>query len=272
MPKNTDEFKDYILLRERRGGVDIPFGEDSVVLTEKLAESLALKKGDSFTLENADGSTAQLTVSGVAENYVSNFVFISSPTYERCFGETPEYLLIYANTAGDMDAAARDKLSSALLMSDGVNAVTFNSTIEDSFSNTIKKINYIVMVLIVAAGALAVIVVYNLTNINISERKKELATIKVLGFHEGEVARYIYRETTWLALIGIAVGLVFGIWLHSYVVRTAEVDAVMFGREIAPLSYLFAAVTTLMFTGFVDLIMLPKIRGIDMVESMKAND
>ena len=126
--------------------------------------------------------------------------------------------------------------------------------------------------LILAAGALAMIVLYNLTNINICEREKELATIKVLGFHENEVAAYIYRETSVLALLGILAGFAFGVWLHAFVVRTAEVDAVMFGRTLSGRSLLYAAIVTVVFTALVDLIMLPKLKKIDMAKSMKANE
>jgi len=150
--------------------------------------------------------------------------------------------------------------------------VSFTQTIRESFENLVKSINYIVFVLIAAAGALAVIVVYNLTNINICERKKELATIKVLGFHDGESASYIYRETSVLCTLGILAGFVFGVFLHSFVVRTAEVDAVMFGRSLTWSSFALAALMTAVFTALVDLVMLPKLNSISMVESMKAND
>lgn len=146
----------------------------------------------------------------------------------------------------------------------------FNATVRESFENTVKSIDYIVMVLIAAAGILAVIVLYNLTNINICERVKELATIKVLGFYNSEVASYIYRETAILTLIGIVCGFGFGAWLHSFVVRTAEVNAVMFGRTASIQSYLLAAAVTVVFAALVDLIMYPKLKRIDMVESMKA--
>ena len=134
----------------------------------------------------------------------------------------------------------------------------------------LRSIDSIVMVLIISAAALAFVVLYNLTNINICERQKELATIKVLGFHPKEVSAYVYRETVCLSLMGTALGLFFGIFLHRFVVQTAEVDAVMFGREISPLSFAFSAVMTLLFTLLVNLAMARKLRRIDMVESLKA--
>ena len=130
----------------------------------------------------------------------------------------------------------------------------------------------VVIVLIVSAGTLAFIVLYNLTNINIAERERELATIKVLGFHDGEVSAYIYRETALLSLIGMALGLAFGVVLHAFVVRTAEIDAVMFGRSIAPLSFVYAGLLTLVFTAIVSLFMHKKLKKIDMVQSLKSNE
>ena len=144
--------------------------------------------------------------------------------------------------------------------------------IQTTFANMVNNINYIVIVLIISAAALAFVVLYNLTNINITERQKELATIKVLGFYDREVSAYIYRETAILTIIGAAVGLVLGIFLHAFVVRTAEVDMVMFGREIKWLSYVISAAMTLFFSFLVNLVMGRKMKKIDMVESMKAGE
>ncbi len=146
------------------------------------------------------------------------------------------------------------------------------STVElsASFQNSIQSINYIVVVLIVSAGALAFVVVYNLTNINVTEREKELATIKVLGFYDGEVAAYVYRETAALTAIGAGAGLLLGVALHQFVIRTAEIDMVMFGRSIYAPSYLWAALLTVAFSVLVNLVMYRKLTGIRMVESMKA--
>lgn len=271
VPKNADGLKKHILLRERKSGLDVPFDDNAVVLTEKLCETLGIQVGDSFTLRNNDGDTCTLTLSGITENYVTAYCFISDPQFTAAFGKEPSFDRIIANTAAE-DVKQEDAISAKLLSFDDVSMVQFNSTIKTSFDNLIGNINYIIYVLIIAAGALAMIVMYNLTNINISERKKELATIKVLGFYEKEVSMYIYRETTVLSLLGTVVGFGFGVWLHSFVVRTAEVDAVMFGRTLYPRSFILSAAVTLLFTLLVELIMLPKIRGISMVESMKANE
>ena len=179
--------------------------------------------------------------------------------------------MLLVSLAAD-DADSRDAAAEEILKSGNILLMTFSQTIRESFSNTVKKIDYIVLVLIFSAGLLAVIVVYNLTNINICERRRELATLRVLGFHNTETAAYIYRETSILTLIGILAGFAFGVWLHSFVVRTAEVDAVMFGRSVYPASFLWAALATLGFSAAVDAAMYPIIKKIDMVEAMKANE
>ena len=271
VPKNTSQLTEQINLRIRKTGEPVPFDDDSLVLTEKLCETLGIKIGDTVTVRNIDGENSEFTVSGITENYVTAYAFMSESVYREIFGKAPEYSNVLITLTDEADEM-RDDISSQLLESDNVMYIQFSSAIEESFTNSLKKIDYIVVVLILAAGALAVIVMYNLTNINICERKKELATIKVLGFHEGEVASYIYRETAILSIIGTLAGFVLGIFLHKFVIAASEVDMIMFGREIYPLSYVFSAAVTLMFTVIVDLIMLRKLNSIDMVESMKANE
>lgn len=271
VPRETAELKQQIALRERRSGADIPFEEDSLVLTEKLCETLGIRVGDTVTLVNNDGAKAQRKVTGICENYVQGYAFVTASTYAELFDAQPEYKLVYANLT-DESAEARDAVSARVLQSPNVVMLQFSQSIRESFENMLQNIDYIIMVLIVSAGALAMIVLYNLTNINICERKKELATIRVLGFHDREVASYIYREITILSLVGILAGFVLGLGLHAFVVKVAEIDSVMFGRTIKGMSYLYAAGITGLFTALVDLIMLPKLRSIDMVESMKANE
>ena len=208
-------------------------------------------------------------MSGITEHYVQHYLYMTPAAYQKAFGIAPEYtvLMVYPN-----DAVDRDALSEQLLKTGDVASVQFTDTMRDSLNDTLSSIDYIVLVLIVCAGLLAFVVLYNLTNINITERQKELATIKVLGFYDREVSAYIYRETTILMLIGTAVGLLAGIALHAFVVQTAEVDMVMFVREISGMSYVYAALLTVLFSVLVDLTMLPRLRKIDMVESMKAGE
>ena len=281
-------FRDFVTLRERKSGKSIDFTADTdgVILTEKICETLGVKVGDTVELQDADGMTAAVRVAvfpqfkvevsavrvaGITENYVTSYCYMTDKTYEAAFGHKSETNMLLVGLTAD-DAESRDAAAQEILKSGNILMMTFSQTIRESFSNTVKKIDYIVMVLIFSAGLLAVIVVYNLTNINICERRKELATLRVLGFHNSETASYIYRETGILTVVGILVGFAFGVWLHSFVVRTAEVDAVMFGRSVYAASYLWAALVTAGFAAAVDLMMYPVIKRIDMVEAMKANE
>ena len=264
-------FRDFVTLRERKSGKSIDFTADTdgVILTEKICETLGVKVGDTVELQDADGMTAAVRVAGITENYVTSYCYMTDKTYEAAFGHKSETNMLLVGLTAD-DAESRDAAAQEILKSGNILMMTFSQTIRESFSNTVKKIDYIVMVLIFSAGLLAVIVVYNLTNINICERRKELATLRVLGFHNSETASYIYRETGILTVVGILVGFAFGVWLHSFVVRTA--DAVMFGRSVYAASYLWAALVTAGFAAAVDLMMYPVIKRIDMVEAMKANE
>ena len=191
--------------------------------------------------------------------------------YTSSFGSEPAYPQLLAKVP-DASAENREAISADLLESSSVTAAQFTTELSKSFADVIKSIDYIVVVLIVSAGLLAFVVLYNLTNINITERQKELATIKVLGFYNREVSAYIYRETAILSIIGTLVGLVLGIFLHLFVVKTAEVDMVMFGRSIRWWSFVLSAALTLVFSALVNLVMYRKLKNIDMVESMKAGE
>ena len=271
VPSDTGALNDYFTFRQRTTGEAVPFEEGSVIITEKLAERQDVGVGDTITVENADGKEAAFTITGVCENYVYHYLYMSADVYREAFGEGPEVNLLYCSLADGVDTPeAEDELSTALLKCRDVAGAQFTHEITASFSQSLGSINYIVVVLIIAAGALAFVVLYNLTNINITERSKELATIKVLGFYDNEVGAYIYRETSILALIGTACGLLFGIALHTFVIRTAEVDMVMFGRSIYPMSFVWSALLTILFSVLVNLVMYRKLKNISMVESMKA--
>ena len=270
VPRETQALSDFVTLRDRRTHETVPFeGESAVVITEKLSQKLGAGAGDTIEIEDADGRRASVTVTGVTENYVQGYVYMTAQVYAEAFGAQPEYTSVLAVTSADTDEA-RDELAERLLGEKNISGVQFNKELEESFSDMLKSINTIVVVLILSAAALAFVVLYNLTGINIAEREKELATIKVLGFFRGEVARYIFRETNLLALFGTLCGLALGIALHAFVVRTAEVDMVMFGRDIEPLSFVLSGVLTMAFALAVNLVMRRPLRRISMVESLKA--
>ena len=273
VPSDSDALKDYVALRNRESGEGIELGTDGVVLVEKLATRLGLSVGDTFvvqeedTVGNATGPEHEFTVTGIAENYVSQYVFMGADAYRDSFGE-PAYTTYYAKTTED--EGQRMGLSDSLLSIDGVKTASYNDETVDTYRTMLRSVDSVVVILVVAAAALAFVVLYNLTNINISERQREIATLKVLGFTPGEVDAYIYRETVLLSLIGAIVGMPLGIVMEYFVVLTAEVDQVMFGREIHPSSFVLAFVLTMLFTAIVMLAMRGKLRKIDMVESLKS--
>lgn len=268
VPQDSADFAQFICLRDRKTGEPVAFSETGVVITEKMSERTGYGVGDTFLLENNDGDKGEFTIAGVTENYVENYVYMSAETYERAYGEAPDFASVVARVSAEKEH--RDELSTALLVLDGVSGVSFTDDLKESFSSMMQKIDTIVVVLILSAAALAFVVLYNLTNINITEREKEIATIKVLGFFDREVSAYVYRESLMLSLIGTTVGLVLGIFLHAFVIQNVEVDAVMFGRDIRPISFVYSAALTMLFSVIVNLVMYGKLRRISMVESMKA--
>lgn len=269
VPDEADKMTSFVSFRQRLSGEEVAWEKNSVIITEKMSERTGLFVGDEMTLANKDDAKGTFTVTGVTENYVENYVYMSRETYEDGFGEQAEISSLVLQGA-DNTPAGRDALGTALLGVDDITGVRFIATLKDSFSNMMSKIDIIVVVLIVSAGALAFIVLYNLTNINITERVKEIATIKVLGFTDKEVNAYVYRESMLLAFIGTLLGLGLGILLHKFVIMNVEVDVVMFGRSIKALSYVYAAALTMAFSMLVNLVMHRKLRNISMVESMKA--
>lgn len=271
VPEDTEQFHTLLTTRIRRSGEALQLTEDTVILTEKAAETMGLSAGDNMELQTADGETVSLQIGGICENYVNTYVYMSPGMYKTLFDETAAYRTILAGFP-EMEDSAQEALAVELLENDGIATLSLVKDMKESFHNMVTSIDSIIVVLIICAGLLAFVVLYNLMNINITERERELATIKVLGFYEGEVGAYVFRETLILSLLGTAAGLVLGIFLHAFVVRTAEVDMAMFGREIAPSSFAYAAVLTMVFSLIVCLCMFPKLRKINMVESLKSVD
>ncbi|OUP06061.1 FtsX-like permease family protein [Anaeromassilibacillus sp. An200] len=271
VPENAEELPLYINLRDRRTGQSVAFEEGSVLVTEKLADLLGLSSGSTITIENEDGERVEFTVTGVVENYVQHYIYISPELYKAVTGEDVKPTEVNA-VCTKTEQEQRDAIALELQEQEGVSTAGFTEDTRKSFDDLIESLNSIIVVLILCAGALAFVVLYNLTNINVTERQRELATIKVLGFRDGEVAGYIYRETSLLTLLGCGIGLVFGILMHSFVIQTMEIDMVMFGRTIQPMSFVWSALLTLLFAVIVDLVMYPKLKRIDMVESLKSVD
>ena len=268
VPQDLSSFNDVIILRDRISKEPVELLDNGVILSEKLASSLEITVGDTITFEY-DEKLVELNVSGITEQYVNHYVYMSPAYYEKVFEESVAYNTITA----DLDSLeAEDELASELMTFEDVKSVMLISTFKDSFNDTINSLNYVVLLMIVSAGALAFVVLYNLTNVNISERMREIATIKVLGFYDKEVSSYIYRENIILTLIGTAVGLGLGVILHRFIMLTVELDNMMFGREMETMSFIYAMMLTLMFALLVNLAMIPKLKNVQMVESLKSVD
>ena len=282
VPEDAEAFGNAIDLHERVSGEAVPLSGDGVVLAEKTATKLGVSVGDEVTLRGQDavgnpmGDGCVLRVDGVVENYVGSLAYLApgawGELYDAGVVDTPEpsFSTIYATT--DADAAYREGLADELAEAGPVSTVAFVDETVDMYRDMLSAVDMIVVVLIVSAAALAFIVLYNLTNINVDERVREIATLKVLGFRRGEVGSYVFREVLILALMGDLLGLVLGTWLEGFVIVTAEVDLVMFGRVIHPASYAYAFALTLVFAGLVMLAMRRKLDRIDMVESLKSVD
>ena len=267
---DESQMTEYFTFRTRQGHKAIAFDDSSVILTEKTAEKLGLSVGDSFEVETTDGGRRSLTLTGITENYVFTRLYLSQAQLKTLNGGAlPAWNAVYGQTDCPTDAS-RASLSSAILACNYVSSVSFIEDTTQMFDGLIGCLNYVVMLVIVCAAALAAVVLYNLISVNLGERKKELATIKVLGFYDKEVYRYIFREIDLLSLIGSLVGLVVGIPLHQFIIRTVEMDQMMFIRSIAPRSFVFSVALTMLFNFAVCLLMRRHVRQISMVESMKA--
>ena len=257
-------FTQFMNLRHRKDGGAVTPPGDGVILTEKLSELLEVEVGDTVTIDK-DGRV-EVRVDDIVEHYVQHNVYLSAACYERLFGEAPAQNLLLLEYG---EGAESDQVSAELMAMDAVTSHSYIAAIRDSFTNSMEAIDYAVVIIITAAAALAFVVLYNLTNINITERVRELATLKVLGFFDKEITAYVYRENVFLTLFGIVLGLVMGRLLHAWLVLTVEVDLVMFGRTAPAYAYVLAAVLTAVFSVMVNVAAHFKLKKVDMVESLK---
>lgn len=265
-PSSIKDFKTVLDMHDRQTGESVKLTNDGVVLTEKLASQLGVKAGDKISYVDAD-QTYKVKVTGVCENYIYNYIYMSPNMYNQMYNTQVEYNMLLG-TLNDTDN--QDSYAQEVIARDDITAVTFIQTGIQNFQNMIKGLNTIVFVMIFCAGALAFVVLYNLTNINIAERQREIATIKVLGFYNKEVGSYVYRESIILTILGIVAGLILGIVLNNFIIQTVEIDKVMFGRDIFPQSFFYAAGLTALFATIVNGFMYFKMKAISMVESLKS--
>ncbi|WP_034549492.1 ABC transporter permease [Carnobacterium funditum] len=270
VPENTEQLSEYIVLNDRKSGEVYSLPDEGVIITEKLAKLFDLKTGDTITLKDENNKNVDTKVKKIAENYAGHYVFMTKEYYKDLFEKRPAYntqLLTYQE-----DKSFEDKLGSDLTAQPNVAAVSFVRQVSGAVDDTMASLAIVTLVLIISAGLLAFIVLYNLTNINVSERIRELSTIKVLGFFDKEVTAYIYRENIILTVMGIAVGSLLGALLHGFVLTTAEIDMLMFSPDIQLLSFVYSGLLTLLFSGIVMYAMHIKLKNIDMIEALKSVD
>lgn len=269
VPSTLDHLDDFVTFSHRTSGDQYHLDADSAVLTEKAARDMGVSKGDTIELALEDDRTVAVTITDICENYLSHYLYIAPQLYEKLTGSPAEDNCIYMDLKKEhMDEI--ENIGEALLKNDGILTVSYTNNVEDQLENMLSTLDDVIIVLIISAGMLAFVVLYNLNNININERKRELATLKVLGFYDGEINAYVYRENILLTIIGVIVGCVLGKILHLFVVRTVEVEMTMFGRNIEPWSFLYAILFTCIFAILVNIVMYFKLRKIDMVESLKS--
>lgn len=266
IPKDVDKLGGFINLREENRKIDI--GDNGVVITKKLSKLLNIKEGDNIEI-SLDDKTVNAKVNHITEHYVSHYVYMSPKYYEKLLDDKVNYNA-FSSKLKNKDIDQEDKLSKEMMKNPKIATINSTTSISDKFKKTMDSVDSVVLVLIASAAALAYVVMYNLTNINISERMRELATIKVLGFYDKEVAGYVYRENIILSIIGTLAGLILGVFLHKYVITTAETDMVMFSREIKTMSFIYSSILTIVFSSLVNVVMYKKLKKINMVESLKS--
>lgn len=269
VPEDLGQIDEFVKFHDRVSKEEYTLGDDGVILSEKTAKMLDVKEGDTIEIEDTDFGNHEVKVANICENYMGHYMYMSRNLYEEIYDEEFTVNCIYFKTVGETNAKM-EETGEKILKQDAVLNVSYLHDIEQQLNDMLKSLNLVVIVLIVSAGMLAFVVLYNLNNINITERRRELATLKVLGFYDGEVSAYVYRENIILTFVGMAAGIVIGILLHRFIIETVEVDSAMFGRIIDFSSYIYSMLFTLGFSFFVNGVMYFKLKKIDMVESLKS--
>lgn len=228
-----------------------------------------MEQGDTIIIRDDDKGDLEVKISAVCENYMGHYLYMTPEFYEKIYGETPDYNCIFYKTADRITEEA-ERLGEEALAMPGALSISYTTDLREQVDNMLGALDEVIVVLIISAGMLAFVVLYNLNNINITERQRELATLKVLGFYNGEVAMYVYRENIVLTFLGAVFGIVLGKILHRFIIVTVEIESVMFGRNIDLSSYIYAFLLTILFSLFVNGIMHFKLKKINMVESLKS--
>ena len=269
VPEDVNKVKDFLTLKSRTTGEEYKFPTgDGAYISEKTAKMLDVNEGDSVYITRDGKKQVEVKIEKIVENYVFHYIFLSPALYQKLYGEKPDYNTL--NLKFDRNKLNEAKLGTDLLSYAGCSGISFVNELQENIDRMLKVLDLVTLVLILAAGLLAFVVLYNLNSINILERKRELATLKVLGFYDNEVAQYVYRENILLTIFGIMAGLVFGTILHQYVIVTVEVDLMMFGRTISLTSYVFSGLITIGFSVIVNWVMYFMLKKIEMTTSLKS--
>lgn len=268
--ENSEILDDVIQLKDLKSGKKLTLNDDEVIITDKLAQLLDVKKGDEIKLLDSDNNEYTVKIGEIAEHYISHYIYITNNLYKKLYNKEVQPNIIYAKYQKNLDENKEETLSKELLLNSKINSITLTSYLMKTMDDTLNAMNFVVYVLIVSAGLLAFIVLYNLANVNISERIRELATIKVLGFYDKEVYDYVTREIVLLTVIGILFGLVFGYFLNMFILSTCEINILRFKRIVTPLSMLISSVITIAFTIIVNYMTYFSLKKIDMIESLKS--
>ncbi|MGN1266877.1 MAG: FtsX-like permease family protein, partial [Dorea sp.] len=265
--ENIDQ---YVHFQNRETDEKYELSDNGVIISEKTAKLLEAEVGDTIEIKDEENGNKEIVIEHITENYMSHYVYFTKEYYEKVYGEEAEYNSILFATDDSYEAWDIENVGTDILKQEEVLSVTYMHDIQKNLDNMLGSLNLVILVLIISAGMLAFVVLYNLNTVNITERKRELATLKVLGFYDPEVAAYVYRENILLTFIGAFFGVFFGKVLHSFIIGTVEVDAAMFGRVIKPISYLYSLLFTIAFSMIVNGVMYFKLKKIDMVESLKS--
>ena len=269
VPENVEKFSDFVVLQDRTTKEKYQLTDKCAVLTEKMAKELGVSAGDTVTIKEENEKERTVKISQICENYMSHYLYMTPAVYKAAYGKEPEYNSIYYRTEGRTTKEA-ESVGEAALKLDGALSVSYTTELRQQVDDMLQSLDIVIVVLIISAGMLAFVVLYNLNNINITERKRELATLKVLGFYDKEVTEYVYRENILLTLIGSVFGMLLGKILHRFIIVTVEIDSVMFGRNINTISFVYAFLLTVVFSLFVNGVMYFKLKKINMVESLKS--
>lgn len=267
---SVDEIPQFVDFHDRKSKERYMLSDKGVIVSEKTAKLLNAEEGDTVEIKDEENGNKEVRIEKICENYMGHYIYFTPAYYEEVYGEKPEYNSIFFSVKKECTSRQMEKIGQNILKHDGALSVSYTHDIEKQLADMLRSLNLVIVVLIISAGMLAFVVLYNLNTVNIAERKRELATLKVLGFYNGEVAQYVYRENILLTFLGAGVGVVLGKFLHLFIIETVEVDSAMFGRNINMPSFIYSLFLTIVFSLLINGIMYFKLKKIDMVESLKS--